>query len=60
MAVVVRALATNQLTSSNTAWMLFREFRIAIANGLALGVVGALKDIKKYTAPGRTVYVFGL
>jgi magnesium transporter len=42
LAVVVRALATNQLTSSNTAWMLFREFRIAIANGIALGVVGAI------------------
>jgi lanthanide-dependent methanol dehydrogenase len=25
----------------------------------ALGVVGAMKDIKKYTAPGDTVYVFG-
>jgi lanthanide-dependent methanol dehydrogenase len=24
-----------------------------------LGVVGAMKDIKKYTAPGSTVYVFG-
>ena len=32
--MVVRALATNQLTSSNTAWMLLREFRIAIANGI--------------------------
>src|SRR5689334_2867457 len=42
LAVVVRALATNQLTSSNTAWMLFREFRIAIANGIALGIVGGL------------------
>ncbi|WP_425229175.1 magnesium transporter [Sphingomonas sp.] len=42
LAVVVRALATNQLTSSNTAWMLLREFRIAIANGVALGLVGAL------------------
>jgi lanthanide-dependent methanol dehydrogenase len=26
----------------------------------ALGVVGAMKDIKKYTAAGDTVYVFGL
>ncbi|MFN7984563.1 MAG: PQQ-dependent dehydrogenase, methanol/ethanol family [Vicinamibacterales bacterium] len=26
----------------------------------ALGVVGAMKDIKKYTAAGSTVYVFGL
>jgi len=25
----------------------------------ALGVVGAMKEIKKYTAPGSTVYVFG-
>ena len=42
MAVTVRALATNQLTSSNTMWMLAREFRIAICNGLALGLVGAI------------------
>jgi len=42
LAVVVRALATNQLTSANTGWMLLREFRIAIANGMALGVVGAV------------------
>lgn len=39
LAVVVRALATNQLTSSNTARMILREFRIAIANGLMLGVL---------------------
>jgi magnesium transporter len=37
MAVMVRALATNQLTSSNTRRMVLREFRIAIVNGLALG-----------------------
>ncbi|WP_375391172.1 magnesium transporter [uncultured Sphingomonas sp.] len=42
LAVVVRALATNQLTSSNTVWMLLREFRIAVCNGTALGLVGAL------------------
>jgi len=39
LAVVVRALATNQLTSSNTARMIFREFRIAAANGAMLGVL---------------------
>jgi magnesium transporter len=39
MAVTVRALATNQLTSSNTRRMVFREVRIAAANGLALGVL---------------------
>ncbi|MGB9445062.1 MAG: PQQ-dependent dehydrogenase, methanol/ethanol family, partial [Candidatus Acidiferrum sp.] len=26
----------------------------------ALGVVGAMKEIKKYTAPGGALYVFGL
>ncbi len=39
LAVVVRALATNQLTDSNTVRMIFREFRIALSNGLALGVL---------------------
>ncbi len=39
MAVTVRALATNQLTSSNTRRMIFREFRIAAANGIALGLL---------------------
>ncbi|QDZ08552.1 magnesium transporter [Sphingomonas panacisoli] len=42
LAVVVRAIATNQLTSSNTFWMLMREFRIALCNGLALGISGGL------------------
>jgi magnesium transporter len=39
LAVVVRALATNQLTSSNTRRMILREFRIALANGGALGLM---------------------
>jgi magnesium transporter len=34
----VRAIATNQLTESNTVWMIVREFRIAAANGLSLGI----------------------
>ena len=42
LAVVVRALATNQLTSSNTVRMLAREFQIALCNGGALGLVGAI------------------
>jgi magnesium transporter len=37
LAVVVRALATNQLTSSNTQRMIRRELTIAAANGTALG-----------------------
>ncbi len=39
LAVVVRALATNQLTSSNTWRMIGRELRIALANGLALALL---------------------
>ena len=39
LAVVVRALATNQLTSSNTLRMIGREFRIALANGFALALL---------------------
>ena len=39
LAVVVRALATNQLASSNTVRMIAREFKIALANGLALGLL---------------------
>ncbi|KQN24948.1 magnesium transporter [Sphingomonas sp. Leaf33] len=42
LAVVVRAIATNQLTSSNTVRMILRELRIAASNGTALGLlVGA-------------------
>ncbi len=39
LAVTVRALATNQLTSSNTWRMVVREFRIALFNGSALAVL---------------------
>jgi magnesium transporter len=38
LAVVVRALATNQLTDSNTLRMIGREFQIAGANGVMLGL----------------------
>jgi magnesium transporter len=39
LAVVVRAIATNQLTDSNTVRMIWREFRIALTNGTALGAL---------------------
>jgi magnesium transporter len=39
LAVTVRAIATNQLTSSNTLRVITREFRIAAANGIALGLL---------------------
>lgn len=39
LAVIVRALATNQLTSSNTWRMISREMTIAMANGLSLGLL---------------------
>ncbi|WP_174291637.1 magnesium transporter [Sphingomonas bacterium] len=59
LAVVVRALATNQLTSSNTLWMILREFRIALANGLLLGVlIGAGTVLFYHNVP--LGIVFGL
>jgi len=42
MAVTVRALATNQLTESNTVRMIMREIVIAMANGVGLGVIMAI------------------
>jgi magnesium transporter len=46
MAVTVRAIATNQLTRSNTRRILWRELRVALLNGatiaLLLGVATAL------------------
>jgi magnesium transporter len=42
LAVAVRALATNQLTESNTLRAFGRELTIALANGLSLGVLVGL------------------
>lgn len=39
MAVAVRALATNQLTRSNTPRIVGRELRVAILNGLTISVL---------------------
>jgi magnesium transporter len=39
LAVVVRALATNQLTSSNSVRMVARELTISICNGVSLAVL---------------------
>jgi magnesium transporter len=39
LAVAVRALATNQLTESNTIRAFGRELTIAVANGLSLGLL---------------------
>jgi magnesium transporter len=39
LAVAVRAIATNQLTESNTLRMFARELKIALANGLSLGLL---------------------
>lgn len=42
LAVVVRAIATNQLTDTNTARMIIRELRIAAVNGATLGCLVGL------------------
>ena len=59
LAVVVRALATNQLTGSNNWTIILRELRIAATNGFALGL---LIGIGAYFLYGRAdlAMVFGL
>jgi magnesium transporter len=42
MAVTVRALATNQLTDSNTRRTIWREIRVAFLNGLTLAALMAI------------------
>ena len=49
LAVVVRALATNQLTSSNTVRMVRRELVIALANGVVLALITG----------GGTILIYG-
>ncbi|KQM64222.1 magnesium transporter [Sphingomonas sp. Leaf17] len=58
LAVVVRAMATNQLTSSNTLRMIVREFRIAGTNGLVLGTLIGIGTLLIYGNPTLSL-VFG-
>ncbi|MEO7278190.1 MAG: magnesium transporter [Sphingomicrobium sp.] len=58
LAVTVRAIATNQLTSSNTARMIGREVRIAAANGVALGLLVGIGAFLFWHNP-RLAFVFG-
>ncbi|MBB3693879.1 magnesium transporter [Sphingomonas sp. BK580] len=48
LAVVVRAIATNQLTDTNTARMIMRELRIAAVNGATLGALVGLGSYLVY------------
>jgi magnesium transporter len=59
LAVVVRALATNQLTSSNTFRMIMREFMIAGANGALLGLLIGVGSYFMYHYAALSM-VFGL
>jgi magnesium transporter len=58
MAVTVRALATNQLTSSNTWRMIAREWWIASANGMGLGVLMAIGCQLVYHDTGLSFVLF--
>jgi len=55
--VVVRALATNQLTESNTIRMILREFRIAAANGAMLGVLIGCGTLLIFGNPGLALVI---
>ncbi|MBV9841702.1 MAG: magnesium transporter [Sphingomonadaceae bacterium] len=58
MAVTVRALATNQLTSSNSWRMILREWWIALANGIGLGVLMAIGCQLYYHDAGLSAILF--
>ncbi|MBV1916813.1 MAG: magnesium transporter [Sphingomonadaceae bacterium] len=49
MAVSVRAIAMNQLTRSNTGRILWREFRVAILNGLTVAALIGLATAVIFT-----------
>jgi magnesium transporter len=57
LAVIVRALATNQLTSSNTLRMIAREFQVATANGFALGTLVGLGTLLIYHNPDLAMVI---
>lgn len=57
LAVTVRALATNQLTDSNTTRMIFREFRIAFTNGLSLGLLTGLGTLIVFQRPDLSAVI---
>jgi magnesium transporter len=59
LAVVVRALATNQLTGSNTLRMITRELRIAGSNGVGLGLLVGAGSYLWFGNPALSL-VFGL
>jgi magnesium transporter len=49
MAVTVRAIATNQLTRSNTRRMIWREIRVALLNGATIAVLIGLATALVYS-----------
>lgn len=51
MAVAVRALATNQLTRSNTTRILLREFRVALLNGVTVAALIGLATALVFSNP---------
>lgn len=59
LAVVVRALATNQLTESNMTRTVLRELRIASVNGLSLGLLIGMGTLVIFHYPTLSL-VFGL
>jgi magnesium transporter len=58
MAVTVRALATNQLTASNSWHMVRREWWIAVANGVGLGALMAIGCQLWYGDSGLSAILF--
>jgi magnesium transporter len=51
LAVTVRALATNQLTQSNTVRAVIREIRVAVLNGITVAIVIGLAVALFFSSP---------
>ncbi|APG63205.1 magnesium transporter [Sphingorhabdus lutea] len=51
LAVTVRALATNQLTQSNTIWAIKRELYVALSMGVSIAIIAGLGAGYFFTNP---------
>jgi len=51
LAVTVRALATNQVTASNSSRAIWREMRIAMLNGITIAAIAGVATALWFTAP---------
>jgi magnesium transporter len=57
MTIVVRALATRELGSSNTARLVGRELMVGLVNGLAFAVITGIAAVAWFKTPGLGIVI---